>query len=262
MSMVKKVSKQKKEQGNILLAAFIMVIVLTIMSTIFLSTTVAVNEQANKVAYSKQAYYSAEAGIEKACMVLWNNFKDGMMSSKIHNFREDVDDYSDDPGGILDEDFGSDVDHVQRHFKVTLVRISDETDNTKVTVRLTSTGTAFIRTGIEPVFKQKTIVADVNYSLRPSDIFDFAYFGNNFSWQAGVNTGGSIASNGFVNLRSNARVAGADRYKLCKFDGTDYELKSKIDEGGIYSGETLTDPNARWGYNDMYPNKPDLHDNT
>jgi hypothetical protein len=259
MSTVKKVLKQKKEHGNILLAAFLMVIVLTIMSTIFLSTTIAVNDNANKIAYSKQAYYSAEAGIERACMILWNNFKDGMMSSKIREFRNYVDTYNT-PGDVyLDNNsFGSDG----KQFSVTMVRTSATTDNTQVSVRLTSTGTAFIKTGANQVFKQKTIVADVNYSLRPSDIFDFAYFGNNFSWQSGVNTGGSIASNGFVNLKSNARVAGADRYKFCKFDGTNYELISKIDDGGIYSGTALVDPNARWGYSDMYPNKPDLHDKT
>ncbi len=256
MKMFRKFLKNK-ECGNILLTAFLMVILLTIISTAFIASTVSVNKQAESTAYSKKAYYASEAGIEEAAMLLWEEFKLGMMSTKIRDFKRTVDDYNV-PSVILHSNpsFG---DEGKLSFEVTLERLSADTDRNQVTVRLTSIGRAYIKKGGSgDVFKQKTIVADFNYTLKHSEIFDYAYFGNNFAWQTGIHTGGSIASNGAIYLQNSARVAGGDRYKYSKFDGTNFELVQKIDDGGIYSRTSLF--GSRIGYNDMYPSTPNLYD--
>ncbi len=274
--MLKKRSYRKKERGSLLISAFIIILVLSLIGWAFVNVIITLNAQSYQTGVSKQAYYAADAGIERAKMNMWAKFKDlSITADKMSSFKgyvEKIVNFED--GFIFKEaqNFGNSTYIV----KVSIV----DSGSSHVIVRVTSTGRAYASSD-KSKYLDRTIVADIRYYLESTTLLDFAYYCNNFAWHQGdIQNGGSMGSNGFLRLAGSnpPNVAGGDRYT----DYVDGNLMAKIDDGGIYGAKGIIksdgkrlivnktdknyDPNAVAkycdGYTDLYPQLPDKHDNT
>jgi len=271
---MKKRSSPKKEKGSLLISAFIIMLVLSLVGWAFVTVIVTLNSQSQQTGVSKQAYYAADAGIERAKMNMWARFKDyGLTANKMQSFKSYIQSVIDSGGIMFDE-----AQYIGDSTYIVYLSIADD-DNSQVTVRVRSVGRAYA-TGDKSKYIDRTIIADIKYYLSSTPLLDFAYFCNNFAWHTGdIRNGGSIGSNGFLRLNNSSglpNVAGGDRYT----DYVDGNLVNKIDDGGAYGAKGIiksdgkrlivnpSDPNysasavAAYceGYNDIYPNLPDKHD--
>ncbi|MEQ8171335.1 MAG: pilus assembly PilX N-terminal domain-containing protein [Candidatus Eremiobacterota bacterium] len=252
--MLKKISKRIKK-GSVLMAALIMMLVLSIIGWAFVSIIIALNNQTQASNLSKQAYYCADAGIERCAMKLWNNFTSyGMVDNKIKSFKNFVDDNESPSIFVPETPLGN------GGYTVTIERVGDPNSFTETTVRLTSIG--YSRLGTSKAIERR-IVADIRFYLAGTPLMDFAYFGNNFAWmQGGVRTGGSVASNGLAKIWKDGGtplITGGDRYENCFYKNSHYDINKKIDDGGLYAASGFASGLAYQGLADTRPIKPDLH---
>jgi len=234
--------KEKKERGSFLVTTFVIIIVLSLLGWTFVYTTIALNTQTQQAFRSKQAYYAADAGIERATLGAWEKFKSlGIISNKMEQFTNFVNDYPPDAGAYIKKEL-SDLENSEYEVYMRLVT----TNTSEVVVEFTSIGRVFINRD-DNAYIQRRIVARVRYYLDCSEIFDFAYFGNNFAWHEGaIRNGGSMGTNGFLQVKGPF-IAGGDRYEKC----ISYDLINKRDDGGLFARnfETTTYND----YTDLYP---------
>lgn len=86
--------------------------------------------------------------------------------------------------------------------------------------------------------------------MAPSDLFDYAYFLNNWGWFYGdsIIANGNVRANGQFDAGGTAAtVNGTPRYARVLKNGTNYSLQDKQDDGGIYAGWDIVGVNRLRG---------------
>ena len=130
-------------------------------------------------------------------------------------------------------------------------------DNSQVdsrTVFITVTG--YVPNAANPIKKQ-TIQTAVLFERSSSEVFDYAYFVNNWGWFYGstIEASGNVRSNGQFDAGGYAPgVYGVPRYE--QVDGND--LQNQIDDGGIYAGWDIVDVNSVRGMGGLAQNQYDF----
>jgi len=175
---------------------------------------------------STQALYLAEAGLERAVHeCLWRGFSDESISPLSNLF-----------GwlGSLDGDTLYNNTHVpgQGGYTVVLTSVTDpgtvppyaECRDVTIESHGASVGGS----------ENATVVGVLRFGIKPSSVFDYAYFMNHFAWWQGYPNGGAIINgnsgcNGHYDLISGwLTVNGNPRYSPA--DG------EAVDNGGVYAG--------------------------
>lgn len=249
---------KKNEQGSVLLATLLIIVILSLLGWAFIYTTITLSAQSQKTALSKQAYYFADAGIERTTNRLWNDFVNiGMVPNKMSSFESIVQDAEDDYDAttayFIEEPSAGD-----KNYQVFIRVVPDLTDNRQVTVEITSTGYGYLDNA-EDEFVTRTIVSQVRYYLIGTQLMDFAYFANNFAWHTGsIHNGGSMGTNGWASLQG-PRIGPGDRWADCIKSGGNYDLINKIDDGGIYAPMGF-DKESYNDYADVHPLHAEQHD--
>ncbi len=132
------------------------------------------------------------------------------------------------------------------------MRLLEET-NTSISVQIFSTGylgnaPADLDAG-RPVEASSSLAVTVRYQLESSDVFDYAYFINNWGWLYGhsIYCNGNARSNGqFDSGGYHPTMTGQPTYDSAEFDGTTAMLSGyhddngdgleNGDDGGVFSG--------------------------
>jgi len=261
---------KNSKKGSILLTTLIFMFLFSLLGWYLVYTTTTLSNQNSRVGLNKKAYYLADAGIQAASENLWNKFVDiGMVPNKLAIFRAEVDDAYNDylpeetsPGSgefyVKETNFG-DSGSYEAYIKV------KSFDAYGVTVTICGKGkTKPNADGTNSI--EKKIEADYRYYLSGTQLADFSYFTNNYSYVGnGTTLGGSLATNGFCFTEGGTiTIAGGDRYKSCK----NFNPEHKLDEGGIFAakGFTNTDgngvPKGLTGINNTRPWNPPVSKET
>jgi len=251
--------KRNKEKGSLLLTGLVILVVLSLVGWAFIYFTINLSEEAQHMGLSKQAYYAADAGIERASTKLWENFRSlGMAPNFITVFGERVDEWEEDyiAGEFYVEDS---IFNDKCEYQVFIKRIPELCSDRQVVVEINSTGKSWFNRA-ETKYIERTIVAQVRYYLGGSQLMDFAYFANNFAWhEGGIRNGGSMGSNGWLRLQSGPYIAGGDRYRSCEEGGGSLDIINKIDDGGLYAKRGFKTISIS-GYNDIWPRNIGVRD--
>jgi len=256
---MKKVLKGKKQHGSIIITALLMIVILSLLGWTFIYVVNNLAIQSQNAYLSKQSYYAADAGIERAALRLWDRFKScGIGADKMSYFEDSVDDAWNDyyTGGTYAGDFYVEnldygiTDNSKMSYQVFVQKV-EPTDTTQVTVRITSIGRAFPNKNNLSTFSERRITADVRYYLAGSRIMEFAYYMHNLGWHSGdIKNAGSMGSNGFIKLEGNPDIAGGDRYATYE----DGQLSKKLNDGGLFAAGGFRTTNYE-GFEDILPGK-------
>jgi hypothetical protein len=239
LKKIKKRSKKESKKGSILLTTLIFMFLFSLLGFSLVYTSMTVSNQNYRVGLNKKAYYLADAGIQKASEMLWNKFIDiGMVPNKLDLFKTEVDNAyaaylpeETSPGTgtfyIPETQLGNSGSY-EAYIKVKSI------DAYSVVVTIYSTGTTTPNNNGTNSMDKK-IEADYRYYLSGTQLADFSYFTNNYSYiENGTQLGGSLATNGFCYTEGGTiTIAGGDRYKNCK----NFNPEKKIDEGGLFASK-------------------------
>ncbi len=174
------------KRGIVLIGAYFMLLVLTILLVSFMYRIVAESRATIKNKEAMEAFYLAEAGLDHVTKGLYSVFEpyfisQGQKDSSFSWFN----DLPSDAKYILpvNEFLGS------GQYTVQITNI-DTSVTAQVDVTLVSTAQ------VNNIIKQVTAV--IRYELVPSDVFDNAYFINNFGWFWGdsITNQGDVRANG------------------------------------------------------------------
>jgi len=235
---------RKKQKGNVFLTALLLMIVLSLLGWAFISITITLATQSQKGFISKQAYFAADAGIERASMELWNGFQSvGQASDKMNQFVTFINDNLKDkaaPGYYL---AGAELKTggTTMYYNVALGPTASGTgpfncNAYQTIVEVRSTGRVYLDDN-QTQWVERNITALIKFYLKGTELTDFSYFTNNFGYMFGTKSGGSVCTNGVFLYKHDSgmdvQIAGGDRYKSCK----NWKPKYKVDDGGIYASE-------------------------
>jgi cytoskeletal protein CcmA (bactofilin family) len=186
---------QVREKGSAFFVITIFAITSTLLVGAFLSTSLAKVRHVELRVAETSAFNAAESGLNAAIARIWTIYK----SSSDHERVAAVDKLD----GKHDEDDKLVIEDRQvgrSRFTVEVRRVV-AAGLTHADVELVSTGTNGSATS--------TVVAAVRFGRKPSEVFNHAYFINNFGWLWGstITVNGSVRSNGNFSVR-NATVNG------------------------------------------------------
>jgi hypothetical protein len=221
--MLNKLNNNKGMAMIVVIPILLMITILGI-SAVFNSNTDM--DISGSVKRSSQAFYIAEAGLERAINeYIWGNFFDENVSPMTGPF--DWLESLDDSLFYEDVSLGSSAT-----YSVRVLSVDDPgpqspyIDCRDVTVE----ASAKAKGGSE----NTTLVATMRFGVLPSGVFDYSYFINHFGWWAGfasgkVNINGNAKANGhFDVLSGKMTINGSPRY--------DPITGEAVDNGGVYAG--------------------------
>ncbi|MFH1777910.1 MAG: pilus assembly PilX N-terminal domain-containing protein [Candidatus Omnitrophota bacterium] len=187
------------KKGMILISAYLVLTVLLVFAAMILSRSISEMRSAIVYADSMQAFYLAEAGIDKVKRELYDIFRTyfygaGNRSSISFSW---FDDFPNDSKYVLPTNYslGDGV------FTVTITSIDTSIDGQR---DITIQSTAIVNNAA------RTITSIIRYGLESSKVFDYAYFVNNYGWfyGGGITANGDVRSNGDFAFQGNPNVNG------------------------------------------------------
>ncbi|MEW6215839.1 MAG: hypothetical protein AB1478_11675, partial [Nitrospirota bacterium] len=265
--------KGKKQQGSVIIAALGMLLLLAIIGWGLISTSNFLLAESSTKKLTSQAYYLADAGIQRATERGFEVFKGLNMDPGIMmNLETELNKYTA-LGGQEDELFGGSLgykDHPyplgEGSYEVEVVD-ANLVGGDSVLVTFRSIGKLTKNAGLSNKPVRMEIIATVRYYLAGTELADFAYFANNYGYMDDLtSTAGSVASNGYFRFNGHVNVAGGDRYKHCDIDSSgNYNLRDRDDDGGVYAGKAIVDVdgdgNTVCGDSSMKPDNPNKYQN-
>ena len=229
-----------EEKGVALIVVLSIMIMLALLGTAAVMTTRTEVDITGSQRREVSAFYTAEAGIERAMnSYLWSGFFDENLSPMNDLF------------GWLDSQKDSSI-----YQNVSIggsgeytVRVLDVRDPGMVPPFIEARDVIIESIGRLPqTGEEKRITYQVRYGIRPSYVFDYSYFMNHFGWWAGFGSGnavinGNTRANSHYDLLSGAlTVNGVPRQNI--FNGL------FLDDGGVYAGGYVF-PTSGAGYGGM-----------
>lgn len=194
------------KKGMILIAVYLIIAVLLILGTAFMSRSVSENRFAQREKNAIKAFYVSEAGIDRVTRDLFSlfetNFSAGgsitpgdfqWFNGLVTSPRSENPPYAGPPANAS---LGEGT------YTVTINKVTVDTSAGQADVTLRSTGQV---NNIPRVIKSV-----IRYKLARSGVFDYSYFVNNFGWfwGGGISANGDIRSNGNFNFGGNPTVNG------------------------------------------------------
>jgi len=196
----------KDKKGIMLIACYLVIVVLTILGSAFLVRSVSEKRIAEKERDSLQAFYLAEAGIDRAAEELYSAFENNFTSHPTPQNFSWFDGLDDTPRSENPAYAGPPVNALLGEGAYSVIlppgTVSVDTVTGQADVTLESTGNVNNIT--------RTVRSVIRYSLEPSRVFDYSYFVNNFGWfwGGGITANGDIRSNGNFSFNGNPTVNG------------------------------------------------------
>jgi hypothetical protein len=152
---------------------------------------------------------------------------------------------------------------------------------TPTTLTLTIDGTGYVPAAPENLAPgerlraRRSVRATVLFELTSSDVFDYAYFINNWGWLYGssINILGNARSNGQMDIAGySPTITGGAMYETAGWDGANASLDGYYDtnadglqdgmDGGVYAGWDIVDAGNLQGGGGMAMNQHDFQDPT
>ena len=187
-----------KKEGSILIFFYLVLIVFSILLANFLTRSIVENRAALRQRELLQAYYLAEAGINEVKRGLFDTFRQIYPHPTPSDFSwfdtlPDPDKYTLPVNATLSTVRGG-------RYTVNITNVTSLSEGRDVTF----VSEAWVGN------TSKRITAVVRYGLRPSRVFDYAYFINNYGWfwGGGIRSQGDIRSNGDFSFWDNPTVNG------------------------------------------------------
>ncbi|MEN8149210.1 MAG: hypothetical protein ABFS86_05270 [Planctomycetota bacterium] len=171
-----------------------MVLVLVVASVMlvgaFLTTSLARVRDVELQVMEASAWNAAESAMNEVVESLWPKYRDADPKTRVHAL--DGLDGSSDPLARFRID-GRTLGRSTYRAEVTDLHV---VEGEYVDVKVVATG--------ENIKASRTLTAVIRYGHKPAQVFDHAYFINNFGWLwgAGVTVNGSVRSNGNLSLKS------------------------------------------------------------
>lgn len=235
--MIKKSANNKGMAMIVILPILLMITLLGIAAVMNSNTGIDIS---GSVKRGSQAFYTAEAGLERAINeYIWGNFYDENVSPITDPFGW-LDNLSD-SAFYVDIPLGAEATYTVNVTSVT--NPGPQTpyiDCRDVTIMSTAKSVGGNETA--------TVVATMRFGILPAEVFNYAYFINHFGWWAGFGSGRAIANG---NVRANGHFDLLSGY----FTGNgnprlDPVTGQIIDGGGVYAGGYVF-PTSGSGYNGM-----------
>ena len=191
----------KDRKGIILIACYLVIIVLAILGGAFLVRSTGEKRAVERERDSIQAFYLAEAGVEREARDLYNNFSNYFYSLPA-------------PGAGAYAWFNGlkgTIPYNNQSLSMGTYTVIIEDINVDTTpgagqaeVTLNSTGRINITN------TEKSIRVIIRYRHEPAGVFNYSYFVNNLGWfwGGGITANGDIRSNGNFSFNGNPAVNG------------------------------------------------------
>jgi hypothetical protein len=219
-----------KERGTAFIVIMLLIVITVVIVGTFLSTSQARVREVTQQVADASAYNAAESGLNVVVETLWITYRDAEPETRMHSL--DGLDGSVDP----DAQFVVSPTRLGRSLYRAEVRDIRVEEHEYIDVEIVATG--------ENRYSSKTLRAVVRYGLKPAEVFDHAYFVNNFGWL----DGGGITINGSVRANGNFSI------KNAVVNGDVYAAENdEIGAAGTITGDERLDDLAY--YNDHAPSQ-------
>lgn len=195
----------KDRKGVILITCYLVIVILLILGSAFLLRSTSEKRIAEREKNSIQAFYLAEAGIDKIAKELYTTFQ-GSFPTPIPADFSWFNGLDDAPRSENPAYAGPPINALLGEGTYSVVLpvggVSVDTLTGQADVTLESSGNVNNIT--------RTVRSVIRYSLEPSRVFEYAYFVNNFGWfwGGGITGNGDIRSNGDFSFGGNPTVNG------------------------------------------------------
>ncbi len=241
-------SKLKNNRGMAMAVVIPILLLISFLGIVAVMNSNTYVDIAGSVKRNSQAFYIAEAGLERAINeYVWGNFYDERVSPMTNPFGwiESLGDslfYQNIP-------FSNDGSYSVRVTSVVNPGArSPYVDCRDVTLEATGTANG----GTESV----TLSATMRFGVLPSGVFDYAYFINHFGWWSGFSAGGAVANG---NVRANGHFDLLSGYFTGNGNPRYNPVTGEvIDGGGVYSGGYVFPLNGT-GYRGMASDSVNRH---
>ncbi|PJA27441.1 MAG: hypothetical protein CO189_07050 [candidate division Zixibacteria bacterium CG_4_9_14_3_um_filter_46_8] len=221
--MLSSITNQRGSALVVTLSVLVLLSLIGISAVVTSNTDIGISGNEKR---SRQAFYVAEAGLERAVNeYIITNFMDENIAPMIDLFGW-LDDASD--STIYNTvNFGSGCAYS--------VQIGDVTDPGTASPFIVCRDVAVISTGEYSERSEKaTITATVRVGIGPSGIFDYSYFINHFGWWAGFPSGGATANG---NVRANGHFDVLSGYMTGNGNPMYNPFSGNLaSSGGVYAG--------------------------
>jgi hypothetical protein len=216
----------RDSRGIAMIAIIPIILMIALLSTLAIMTSNSNVETSGSAKRNSQAFYVAEAGLERATSeYVWGNFYDENVSPIMNPFG-----WLD---ALGDSMFYTDVplaDNGSYSVRVTSV-VNPGPQSPYIDCRdVTIESTGKVPGGNESV----TLRAVMRFGILPSDCFQYAYFINHFGWWAGFSSGNAVANG---NVRANGHFDVLSGYFTDNGCPRVNPITGQvIDNGGVYAG--------------------------
>jgi len=233
---------RNSERGSAIVG--VLVVLVGIMGIVYATGTTSVVEvrESRKAIDGVRASYLAEAGVERGIQFLGQAVKNSNMSSPLLGLTN-LFAAGDTITPFVGEGVTSGGNRVGG-YSVSFTRVA--TAATSITIAIDATGyfpdaPSALPEG-QQVSEWRAVRSTVRYSLAPSEVFDYAYFINNWGWFYGhtIRSFGNARSNGQFDCAGYApTITGTPIYDSVAWTGSTANLGGYIDD----NGDGLTDGN-------------------
>lgn len=194
----------RNKKGMALITVYMVVAIILSFAGIYFSRSFHEHRFSQRHKDTLRAYYAAEAGVNLVAMDIYNEFNrlDGPNNRNLAALQAFLLTYINDPNNLPRTGNIEDCRYRIQAPSSNSIIVVDE----GMLLRLISTGVAPHMASTV----SKTIAVTVSYRMRPSPIFDYAYFINNFGWLwgGGITVNGDVRSNGNFSFSGNPMVNG------------------------------------------------------
>ncbi len=194
----------KDKKGIMLIACYLVVVVLLVLGSALLLRSVGESKSAQRERASVQAFYLAEAGIDRVVSELHTTFQNNFPNPIPQDFNwfDGLDDLPRSENPPYAGPPGANTPLGEGTYTVIITAVSVDAQNGQADVTLESTGDSY--------FIQRRIRSTIRYQLAPSQVFNYSYFVNNLGWLwgGGITANGDIRSNGNFSFGGNPEVNG------------------------------------------------------
>lgn len=230
------------EQGSAIVG--VLVVLVGIMGIVYATGTTSVVEvrESRKSVDAVRASYLAEAGVERGMQFLAQAVKNTSMISPLQGLTN-LFAAGDTITPFVGEGVMSGGNRVGG-YSVSFTRVA--TTAATITIAIDATGyfpdaPSMLPEG-QQVSEWRAVRSTVRYSLAPSEVFDYAYFINNWGWFYGhtIRAYGNARSNGQFDCAGYApTITGTPIYDSVTWTGSNANLSGYVDD----NGDGLTDGN-------------------
>ncbi len=199
----------RDKKGIMLIACYLVVVVLTILGSAFMVRSVSEKRIAERERDSLQAFYLAEAGIDRVARELYNGLRNdrcplGNCSDSDFNWFNNLVNVPPPfaPYTPYAAPQNASLSPVAGTYSVVIGNVIMTPSGGQADVTLVSTGDVNNTT--------RTITSVIRYRLESSEVFNHPYFVNNLGWfwGGGITANGDIRANGNFSFGGNPEVNG------------------------------------------------------